>query len=66
MDSNQVAKTMLRTVLVFIVAVLAVIVWRASVSFSGSVWAWTAIVCGIAALAIGLYSLICQFRKPNA
>lgn len=50
---------------VLLIAVLSFTLGRYSIEFSGSVWAWTAVVCSIFAGTLILYSMIKDFWKAD-
>jgi hypothetical protein len=55
-----------KTILVSMVAIATFNLGRYSVEFSGSAAAWTAVVSCLVILAISLFALIHEFRRPNA
>jgi hypothetical protein len=56
---------LLRTLLLLVLAFSAFNLGRYSAEFSGSVWAWSAVVLGIVVLALTLFSLISEFWRSN-
>jgi hypothetical protein len=39
---------------------------RDTIEFSGSVWAWTALVLGVVVLAVSLFTVTYEFWKPKS
>jgi hypothetical protein len=54
-----------KTIQVLLIADLSFTLGRYSMEFSGSVWAWTAVVCSIFAGTLTLYLMIKDFWKAD-
>jgi hypothetical protein len=55
-----------RISLLLLVAISAFNLGRYSVEFSGSGWAWAAVILGVLVLLTGVSTLIYEFRKSDA
>ncbi len=66
MDYQERKSALRKTGQVLIVTIFAFTLGGYSVKFSGSGWAWTALIGCLAAGAFSLFLLIRDFWKPNA
>jgi hypothetical protein len=57
---------LLRTCFLLLALTSAFNLGRYTIEFSGSVWAWTALVLGVVVLAISLFTVTYEFWKPKS